>query len=477
MSDTPYNLKTDIWSLGCIMYELCTLKPPFTAKSPHQLFHTIKQGKFDPIPNYYSAELRSVIEQCLRCEPKERPETAQLLFMPAMQNFRKQREMVLIRKQLQAKEASLNTREAQLTAKEREIGAVENRLVAKNNGLVAKERELIAKEQELMAKEREMKHFLEERSHRIREQIDMELRNEWRMKAEIEVRQQMERIQMDLESRFEFEVNQRVEAQLHQQIEAQFMPRVEMEVERRITEMNLVPAHALSSHSTHSSSTSSQLSAETSITSVNSSFHSPARNCFPQLSAPESPDDVDMASPARDHDQSPAKQDDIFDAKPPVLNLRQSLLQKQLMEHRLSDPNPLGNTSMDELFGDSESETEDNSKSRSTPPLHRVASTGSPFKRAGPGPIRRTQTTTGVNLFPSSSRTSLGPEDLNMAKVAATNSMNQREIQPRAKSLIELAKLREEERKATQHKTQVATWDAEKDDMPSPFLVRTRRIY
>jgi len=445
------------------MYELCTLKPPFTAKTPHQLFNTIKQGKFDPIPGNYSSDLRTVIEQCLRCDPKERPETAQLLFMPAMQFPRKNRELILIRRHLQAKNSILNTREAQIAAKERQIRNAEARLMAKDNSLMAKEQELMAKGQELMAKEQdlrnkeqEMKLYLEEETHRIREQLNMEIRNEWRMKAEVEVSQQIERLKKDLEPRFEFEVKQMVEAQVQQ--------RVNMELRK----IMLVPAHTLPLHSTHSSSASSQLSAETGITSVSSSFHSPVRHGFPQLSAPDSPADIDMYSPSRD--QSPFKRDDVFD-KP---SERQSSRPKTLFEHRLSDPSLFSNTSMQDL-GDGLGEDEEcDSRLQNTTPqeFQKVGPTGSPFKRASNGPIRRSQTTNSGDLsLPYSSRTAPDPDELNMAKAVMAKSLDQKENQPWGGGFLKKpAKLREGEQKTTDI---VATWDYRTEEMPSPFVSKT----
>jgi len=445
------------------MYEMCTLKPPFTAKTPHQLFNTIKQGKFDPISSYYSAELRGVIEQCLRCDPKERPETAQLLFMPAMQNPRKVRELALQRKYLQAKDSMLSKREAQVAAKERDMGNMSARLMAKGHELMAKEQELRNKEHELRNKEEDMKRFLEESTHRM-EQLGIDIRNEWRVKAEIEVRQQVDRLKIDLESQFEFAVNQRAEAQLHHSVEAQLLLRVEMELQRKITELNLVPADSLSVHSAHSSSTSSQLSAETGITSVSSSFHSPARHSPAQLLAPGSPVDVDMHSPYRD--QSPLKQDNIFD-KPSAMSLRQGLHQKSLFEYRLSDPGPLGNTSMQDLGEELEDDEGGPEPQGTTLQQHsRVAPTGSPIKRAGNGQIRRTQTAPASNLFSSSSRTAPAEVELDTASIATAKSLNQKENQPWEERLIPL---REVKLKVTQQKGPVATWDRNGEDIPSPF--------
>jgi len=39
--DKPYELKSDIWSLGCILYEACALKPPFTANSMDGLYKKV----------------------------------------------------------------------------------------------------------------------------------------------------------------------------------------------------------------------------------------------------------------------------------------------------------------------------------------------------------------------------------------------------------------------------------------------------
>lgn len=68
-----YNEKSDIWSLGCLLYELCALSPPFTAMNQRSLEAKIKIGKFHPIPsNHFSANLNRVISSMLQVNVSHR---------------------------------------------------------------------------------------------------------------------------------------------------------------------------------------------------------------------------------------------------------------------------------------------------------------------------------------------------------------------------------------------------------------------
>ncbi|KAG8585051.1 hypothetical protein GDO81_004876 [Engystomops pustulosus] len=69
----PYNNKSDIWSLGCVLYEICTLKHPFQAGSWKNLIMKICHGTYSPLPSQYSYELRSLIKQIFRKDPRQRP--------------------------------------------------------------------------------------------------------------------------------------------------------------------------------------------------------------------------------------------------------------------------------------------------------------------------------------------------------------------------------------------------------------------
>lgn len=74
-----YNMKSDIWSLGCILYELCTLHHPFDSNCLNGLIVKIQRAKPPPIPYYYSSSLRNLVDKLLQKVPAKRPSINQIL--------------------------------------------------------------------------------------------------------------------------------------------------------------------------------------------------------------------------------------------------------------------------------------------------------------------------------------------------------------------------------------------------------------
>lgn len=77
--DVPYSSKSDIWALGCLLYELCALRPPFTATNLMSLFYKITKGEYNPVPDLYSQDISSLIQTMLCLNPEHRPSAACVL--------------------------------------------------------------------------------------------------------------------------------------------------------------------------------------------------------------------------------------------------------------------------------------------------------------------------------------------------------------------------------------------------------------
>jgi NIMA (never in mitosis gene a)-related kinase len=81
--DKPYNDKSDMWALGCVLYELCTRRHPFDARNQGALILKIIQGKFPPVSDaHYSAELRGLVDLLLARDTRRRPSAAEVLAIP-----------------------------------------------------------------------------------------------------------------------------------------------------------------------------------------------------------------------------------------------------------------------------------------------------------------------------------------------------------------------------------------------------------
>ncbi|XP_063045682.1 NIMA-related kinase 12 isoform X2 [Engraulis encrasicolus] len=77
--DVPYSTKSDIWALGCLLYEMCALKPPFDATNLLSLFFKIIKGDYEPVSQRYSESLHLLIKSMLHEEPEARPSANSIL--------------------------------------------------------------------------------------------------------------------------------------------------------------------------------------------------------------------------------------------------------------------------------------------------------------------------------------------------------------------------------------------------------------
>ena len=75
-----YNFKSDIWSLGCLLYELATLRSPFYSDGInfYVLGKRIMGRKFEPISEDYSQPLAAIVDRMLQIDPSNRPTAAEI---------------------------------------------------------------------------------------------------------------------------------------------------------------------------------------------------------------------------------------------------------------------------------------------------------------------------------------------------------------------------------------------------------------
>ncbi|KLO19564.1 kinase-like protein [Schizopora paradoxa] len=207
IQEKSYDTKSDIWSLGCLIYELCASKPPFHEAQTHsELSMLIRNGRIPPLPKGYSHALNQVIKAMLNLNPAMRPSAQQLLQHERIDFARKvsETEKVLTsvkahKTNLQAKEKELQSLATTLAEKEGMLSTVLqqkdseiHRLTQLTQQIDVRVRDAVAKREEelrvaVMRREEEVRTAMAAREEEILEAVrkrESEINEAWRAREE-----------------------------------------------------------------------------------------------------------------------------------------------------------------------------------------------------------------------------------------------------------------------------------------------------
>lgn len=233
LMDNPYLPVCDIWLLGCVLFELCTLQPPFLANTHLQLQNKIKAGKIPEIdPTHYSPQLRQIIRECITVDPEYRPLCYDLLNNLGVRFLRKEMELKDLtktlneyQKQLVLKNDDLMRREQQFMTElqhiqhdlQKQLLLVEEKLMRKD-ALVTN---LEAKLQDEIKRKHEQREEYEEQALALHKKFAVS-------RKQLEDQVDMKRRQMDMENK-----------ELRLNYQREFKMVVEQEVTVRLKEILL----------------------------------------------------------------------------------------------------------------------------------------------------------------------------------------------------------------------------------------------
>ena len=150
IENIKYNEKSDIWSLGCFLYELVTLHPPFEASTHLNLARKIKSGKIDAIPDFYSNKLNEVINLLMNLDPEKRPNIRQIINIPEISIRIKEKKIKENLKKLKKMESILKLKEMNNKEKEEELIIKEKYLNEREKNLNQREEYIKRKEEEFI---------------------------------------------------------------------------------------------------------------------------------------------------------------------------------------------------------------------------------------------------------------------------------------------------------------------------------------
>ncbi|KAM9339017.1 serine/threonine-protein kinase Nek2 [Symphorus nematophorus] len=152
-----YNEKSDIWSLGCLLYELCALSPPFTAYNQKELAEKIREGKYRRIPYRYSEELNTLLSKMLNLRDYLRPSVESILQSSLLADAvaeEQRKAQARLRRKSTDSDCPLQKPAEPTPASATELRLREQALREREKALKEREERLEQREQELCARER-----------------------------------------------------------------------------------------------------------------------------------------------------------------------------------------------------------------------------------------------------------------------------------------------------------------------------------
>lgn len=90
IQESGYNFKSDLWSTGCLLYEMAALQSPFYGdkQNLYSLCKKIENCEYPPLPaDIYSTQLRDLVSHCISSDPSRRPETTEVLEIAEKMNY------------------------------------------------------------------------------------------------------------------------------------------------------------------------------------------------------------------------------------------------------------------------------------------------------------------------------------------------------------------------------------------------------
>lgn len=231
LMDNPYSPVCDIWSLGCVLFELCNLQPPFQANTHLQLQKKIKQGQIPEVSLQYSMQLRSIISNSITVDPALRPSTFELLSSIPVKMFRKEKELKTLNSTLHAFHSQLQIKSEELQRKEQVLKALESlksQLESQKQDLDKKlafakqdfDRKITALKEENEREQALRKHEYEENLSRLQsiyaakhEQLQLELLEEFEFRKRAMDREAKE-LRLNYQREFNHVVEQEVQSRL-----------------------------------------------------------------------------------------------------------------------------------------------------------------------------------------------------------------------------------------------------------------------